>query len=87
MFQIYGVFAEFERSIIREWINAGLARARSNGKRLGRPPVSDGVVERVRSRLAEGTGIRETAGLEGVGVSVVQRVNGEFSHDARSARI
>jgi len=30
MFQMCGVFAEFERSIIRERINAGLARARSN---------------------------------------------------------
>jgi hypothetical protein len=39
MFQMCGVFAEFERSIIRERINAGLARAKANGKRLGRPTV------------------------------------------------
>jgi DNA invertase Pin-like site-specific DNA recombinase len=32
-----GVFAEFERSMIQERVRAGLARARSEGKRLGRP--------------------------------------------------
>src|SRR5271165_2022667 len=39
MFQMLGVFAEFERSIIQERVRAGLARARSEGKRLGRPPI------------------------------------------------
>ena len=34
-----GVFAEFERSIIQERVRAGLKRARSEGKRLGRPPA------------------------------------------------
>ncbi len=38
MFQMLGVFAEFERAMIQERINAGLARARAQGKRLGRPP-------------------------------------------------
>src|SRR6266851_5280843 len=34
MFQMLGVFAEFERGIIRERVNAGLARARANGTKL-----------------------------------------------------
>ena len=38
MFQMMGVFAEFERAMIQERINAGLARARQQGTRLGRPP-------------------------------------------------
>jgi DNA invertase Pin-like site-specific DNA recombinase len=38
MFQMMGVFAEFERSMIRERVRSGLARARSEGKQLGRPP-------------------------------------------------
>jgi DNA invertase Pin-like site-specific DNA recombinase len=37
MFQMMGVFAEFERAMIRERVNAGLARAREKGKTLGRP--------------------------------------------------
>jgi DNA invertase Pin-like site-specific DNA recombinase len=35
MFRMLGVFAEFERGIIRERVNAGLARARANGTKLG----------------------------------------------------
>ena len=36
LFQMMGVFAEFERAIMRDRIKAGLARARAQGKRLGR---------------------------------------------------
>lgn len=36
-FTVIGAFAELEREIIRERINAGLSRARKQGKRLGRP--------------------------------------------------
>jgi len=36
-FSIAGAFAEFERELIRERINAGLARARKQGKHCGRP--------------------------------------------------
>ena len=36
MFQMMGVSAEFERAIIQERVRAGLARAKSEGKRLGR---------------------------------------------------
>ena len=39
MFQMLGVFAEFERGIIRERFNAGLARAREKGVKLGRRKV------------------------------------------------
>jgi DNA invertase Pin-like site-specific DNA recombinase len=39
MFRMIGVFAEFERAMIRERVNAGLMRAREQGKRLGRPPI------------------------------------------------
>jgi DNA invertase Pin-like site-specific DNA recombinase len=38
MFQMLGVFSEFERSIIQERVRAGLRRAVAEGKRLGRPP-------------------------------------------------
>jgi DNA invertase Pin-like site-specific DNA recombinase len=37
MFQLLGVFAELERSIITERINAGIARAKAAGKHCGRP--------------------------------------------------
>jgi len=48
MFQMCGVFAEFERGMIRERVNAGLARARAKGKRLGRPPVAPSIEAKIR---------------------------------------
>jgi DNA invertase Pin-like site-specific DNA recombinase len=40
MFQMLGVFAEFERSMIKERVRAGLARAKEAGTKLGRPPAA-----------------------------------------------
>src|ERR1700729_3711365 len=74
MFQMLGVFAEFERGIIRERVNAGLARARANGTKLGRRPVKPAVEARIRQLRARGDGILKVARTLGVGTSVVQRV-------------
>src|SRR4051812_39215335 len=41
LFQVTGAFGEFERSMIRERVNAGLARAKAAGKKLGRPKNND----------------------------------------------
>jgi DNA invertase Pin-like site-specific DNA recombinase len=79
MFQMLGVFAEFERGIIVERVKAGLARARSQGKRLGRRPVCAEVVERIRQQLARGSGIIKTAKLIGCGVGTVHRVKREMA--------
>src|SRR4029077_581280 len=67
LFQMLGVFAEFERVMIVERVKAGLSRARSQGKRLGRRPVSADVVERIRVELATGSGILKTAKALGIG--------------------
>jgi DNA invertase Pin-like site-specific DNA recombinase len=82
------VFAEFERSIIRERINAGLARAKANGKRLGRPKVDPEVEEAIRQALGKrDKGMRKIARELGVGVSVVQRVKvGLHATHASAAR-
>jgi DNA invertase Pin-like site-specific DNA recombinase len=74
MLAMCGVFAEFERSIIVDRINAGLRRARAQGKQLGRPPVAKRVEDAIRRKRASGTGILKIAREVGVGVSVVQRV-------------
>jgi DNA invertase Pin-like site-specific DNA recombinase len=74
MFQMLGVFAEFERGIIRERVNAGLARARAKGKTLGRRKVKAGVEERIRELHADGMGKLKIGRTIGVGTSVVQRV-------------
>src|SRR5260370_35906044 len=74
LFQITGAFAEFERSIIRSRVNLGLARARAQGKLLGRRPVSHDVVERIRAQLETGAGILRTAKALGVGPGTVPRL-------------
>jgi len=74
MFKMLGLFAEFERSILRERINAGLARARAKGKRLGRRPVKPAVEARIRELRSEGLGILKIGRKLGIGTSVVQRV-------------
>ena len=74
MFQMLGVFAEFERGIIRERVNAGLARARASGIKLGRRPVKPTVETRIRRLRAKGMGILKIGRTLGIGTSVVQRV-------------
>jgi DNA invertase Pin-like site-specific DNA recombinase len=74
MFQMMGVFAEFERAIIRERVIVGLARAKAEGKVLGRPTVGEAVEREIRSLKKGGLGIRKIAGQLGIGVSAVQRV-------------
>src|SRR5215212_6762938 len=74
MFQMLGVFAEFERGIIRERVNAGLARARASGVKLGRRRVKPSVEARILELRDKGNGIHMIRKKVGVGVSVVQRV-------------
>ena len=78
MFQMLGVFAEFERAMIKERINAGLARARAQGKTLGRPKVSLQVENMIRKLRSTGKGIRKIASELRVGVSTVKRVVDEL---------
>lgn len=75
MFQMLGVFAEFERAMIRERVNAGLARAKAQGKTLGRPTIDAHKESQIRAALqAGGMGIHKLAALHKVGVGTVQRI-------------
>jgi DNA invertase Pin-like site-specific DNA recombinase len=54
-----GVFAEFERTMMRQRISAGLKRAVAQGVKLGRPKI-DGATERKGAKAAcEGCGYVE----------------------------
>jgi DNA invertase Pin-like site-specific DNA recombinase len=86
LFQMMGVFAEFERAIIVERINAGLARAKANGVVLGRPKVSGRDEERARKELAKGTGVVRTARLVGLGTGTVQRIKREMATEDAQRR-
>jgi DNA invertase Pin-like site-specific DNA recombinase len=79
MFQVTGAFAEFERSMIRQRVNAGLRRAVEQGKQLGRPPIAEAVEKRILSHLRKGMGILKVAKTVGVGTGTVQRIKAEKS--------
>ena len=75
MFQMLGVFSEFEREIIRERVNAGLARARAQGKTLGRPRRDEPKrLAAIRKLRKQAVGINKIARQLGIGVSSVQRL-------------
>jgi DNA invertase Pin-like site-specific DNA recombinase len=74
MFGMLSVFAQFERRMIRERVNAGLARAKENGVALGRPRTADKVEDRIRKLRAGGIGILKIGRTLKVGTSVVQRI-------------
>ena len=74
MYQMLGVFAEFERGIIRERVNAGLARAKAKGVKLGRRRIAPRIEERIRELRRGGMGLLKIGRELGIGTSVVQRV-------------
>ncbi len=74
LFQMCGVFAEFERSMIQERVKAGLARARAQGKTLGRPRVAASIERKVRTHRTRGMGIKAIARKLGIGTGTVQRI-------------
>ena len=92
LFQITGAFAEFERSMIRQRVRAGLKVVRDklarDGKfetrrgvvrtKLGRPGAEPAKVEAAREELTKGTGIIKTAKLTGLGVGTVHRLKREI---------
>ena len=73
VFQMMGVFAEFERAMIVERVNAGLDTARAKGKTLGRPKLADKKTMAIREALATGLSVRQVAEKCGVGVGTVHR--------------
>ena len=89
MFQMCGVFAEFERAMIVERVNSGLARAKAKGVKRGRGNKKDGersadekrwgmtraeLEKRILRLYKGGTGILKIGKTLGVGTALVQRV-------------
>ena len=70
---LLAVFAEFERDILGERVRAGLANARLNGKRLGRPPVVVHKFAEIRQLHLEGISKSEIARRLRIGRTSVRR--------------
>jgi putative DNA-invertase from lambdoid prophage Rac len=71
---LLAVFAEFERDILRERVRAGLAHARQNGKRLGRPITAGLHAKHVRKLHQAGVSQAEIARRLQIGRTSVRRI-------------
>src|SRR5246127_1253457 len=78
MFQVTGAFAEFERSMIRHRVRAGLKRAVESGKQLGRPKIDPVIEKRIRAQLRTKKGMLAIARDLKVGTGTVQRIKREM---------
>jgi DNA invertase Pin-like site-specific DNA recombinase len=74
MAALLAVFAEFEREILRERVRAGLAHARLNGKRLGRPETVARYAAEIRKLHHSGVSKSEIARRLQVGRTSVRRI-------------
>ena len=82
MFQLLGVFSEYERAMVSERVKSSLARLRAQGKVLGRKPLDPAKVETIRSSLLAGQSINATAKALKVGVGTVHRIKTKMAEAA-----
>jgi putative DNA-invertase from lambdoid prophage Rac len=80
------IFAEFEREILRERVRAGIAQARKEGRRHGRPRTASLKADEVRRLKAERVSHSEIARRLGIGRTSVRRVLAEGRVDSPSDR-
>jgi len=74
-FSIFGAFAEFERSLIRERVKVGLERAKRNGVKLGRPSnLNDAARATIVALRSKAVPIRQIAAQLRVGTGTVYQV-------------
>src|SRR5437667_3658663 len=86
VFQLTGAFAEFERTMIRQRVKAGLKRAVAQGVKVGRPKIDNATERKVRKQLAKGIGILRVAKSLGLGTGTVQRISKERAMSPRGAQ-
>ena len=78
MFQMLGVFAEFEREMIRERVKAGIERVRrtgtKSGRPIGRPKVSNEIERKVRALRRRNFGFVKIGRELGIGTGTAKRI-------------
>ncbi len=84
MFAMLGVFAEFERSMLRDRIMAGLARSE---KRSGRPSLDADLEHRARKLLDSGMSINATAKKLRIGVATTHRIKARMAQAQAQAAL
>ena len=73
MFGMYGIFAEFERSMIQERVKSGLARAAAEGRKGGRPEKYNDQAADI-ARLVKSTNIYQVSKGMGISRNAVARI-------------
>jgi putative DNA-invertase from lambdoid prophage Rac len=76
MAALLAVFAEFDKEILRERVRAGLAHARQNGKKLGRPVTAGLHADKARKLYRAGISKAEIARRLQIGRTSVRRILG-----------
>ena len=88
MFQMVGVFSEFERSMISERVKLGLQRVKNSGKKLGRRSVvSDDLTRQILDLHNEGLGLKAITERVNVGRTSVYQIikaNRKISQELRA---
>jgi DNA invertase Pin-like site-specific DNA recombinase len=68
--------------MIQERVRAGLARAKDEGKTLGRPRAPAKTESAIRAAMLKGdTGMHKIAAAFGVGTGTVQRIRAEMGEN------
>jgi DNA invertase Pin-like site-specific DNA recombinase len=86
IFGIMASLAEFERALIAERVKAGMARAKAQGKHVGRPRILAKKEDAIRRDLLAGRSLRSTIKAHGVGSKTVQRIKAELADEATASR-
>jgi putative DNA-invertase from lambdoid prophage Rac len=84
---LLAIFAEFEREVLRERTRAGLAHARQNGKRLGRPITAGLQADQARKLHGAGVSKSEIVRRLQIGRTSVRRILGSYSSPMARRRI
>src|SRR6266540_4430995 len=84
MFTVISAIAEFERSLISERVRAGIAKARANGKRHGRPTIGAQTIETIRQLRRQGQSLNQIARTLGISHQSVANYAPQHRNGTRS---
>jgi len=89
LYGMLSVFSVFEREMIVERVNAGLARARlkgtRSGKAIGRPAAKSALLDRAREELRSGASVRTAAKASKLSVGKVAAIRRSMVQDGSLA--
>jgi DNA invertase Pin-like site-specific DNA recombinase len=90
MFQMLGVFSEFEAAMIRERVRTGITRAKRSGTKsgrpIGRPRLPADMEIAAQKLLRDGIGILKVARTLKIGTGTVSKISAQLRNDLKPGR-